>query len=316
MSDIIVSGSSSIIPPLVPPTAPTVSFLLDRTKQYLLTGQRESRNRLSNAVNAAETSLTFTFDLGRIASGARVCIDLEDMYVWTVAAQTAEVERGQFGSTADLHDAGSMVFVDPRYSNSEIFRALQNTFVALNGMGLWQMLSVDLTYDPSIDGYDLTGTSSSWIEEYQVLYDTGIRGNWRRVENFIVHQTMPTSDFPSARSITIFDGGVANRTIRVQYRAKFSPITALDNDVTALGLPYSALDLLPLGAAIRLTSGTEIRRNDITSQGDTKRPSEVPAGAALRSNLGLQGQFQSLLKAEVDNLSAQYPPLAHNIWNW
>lgn len=304
----------------VPITSPlsstrTVGSLIEETKQHLHTGARESRNKLSSAITSLDTNLNFTFDLARIGPGARISVDLEDMHVWSVASQSAVVERGQYGSMTDSHAANAMVFVDSRYTPAEIYRELSNVILSLPGLGVYQMLTVDLTFDASVNGYDLSGVTNL-LEIYAVYYDTGVRSEWRRVENYTYAPSLPATAFPSTNALFIYDGGIQNRTVRVQYRAKTFPITSLNDNVNLLGVPDSAIDLLPLGAAINLVAGTEIRRNDLTTQGDTRRPGEVPAGAALRSNLGLVDRFTKRLQQEVDNLYALYPPLQPRIWNW
>lgn len=310
MTDIVVDlGSPSLGSPAV------VSALIERTKQHLNTGGRETRNKLANSINSVEEGIILSFDPARVAPGSRLSIDLEDMHIWTSAGTSAVVQRGQYGSVQASHAAGATVFVDARYTPFEIFRELQNVLAALPGMGLYRMQTVDLTYSSALDGYDLTSVSN-FLEIYEVYYDTGLRSNWRKVENYTYAPDMPAGSFPSTRALFIFDGGIQNRTIRVKYRAKFTPIASINDDVTSLGLPASAVDLLPLGAAINLVAGSEIRRNDITTQGDTRRPSEVPAGAALRSNLGLSDRFNQRLRQEVDDLYAQYPPLQPRIWNF
>lgn len=304
-----------VVPSFVTPVVSS-SDLIERTKQYLHTGSRENRNRTTSALNDTETGVDVQYDLARIGPGARISVGLEDMYVWSAAGNSAEVERGQFGSVATSHSSGTMVFVDPRYSPSEIFRELQNTLTALPGLGVYRMLTVDLTFDPSVGGYDLTAVGDAFLEVYEIYYDTGVREEWRKVENWTFAPLMPTSSFPSSRVLFMYDGGVSNRTIRVKYRARFEPLLTLEDTADTLGLPSTSLDLLPLGAAVNLTTGTEIRRNDLTTQGDTRRPGEVPAGAALRSNLGLAQQFRDRVREEADNLFSVYPPLQPRIWNW
>ena len=82
---------------------------------------------------------------------------------------------------------------------------------------------------------------------------------------------------------------------------------ALSTNVSVTGLQPSATDLPPIGAAIRLMAGREIKRNFTESQGDTRRSTEVPPGAIAQSANGLARLRQTRIAAEAARLHALYP---------
>jgi len=55
------------------------------------------------------------------------------------------------------------------------------------------------------------------------------------------------------------------------------------------------LDIPSLGAAIELLQTTESRRTQISSQGDSRRPDEVP----VTSNSSIANQLQRMYKSRV-----------------
>jgi hypothetical protein len=84
--------------------------------------------------------------------------------------------------------------------------------------------------------------------------------------------------------------------IEFTYKAPFAMATSLDDDPVAdLGLSDSMLDIPALGAAIELLYTTESRRTQVTSQGDSRRPDEVP----VTSNSSIAAQLQRTYKARV-----------------
>jgi hypothetical protein len=84
--------------------------------------------------------------------------------------------------------------------------------------------------------------------------------------------------------------------IEFAYKAPFSQATSLDDDPIAdLGLSDSMLDIPALGAAVELLFTTESRRTQVSTQGDSRRPEEVP----VSSNSAIAGQLSRLYKARV-----------------
>jgi hypothetical protein len=107
----------------------TVSALINQTRNdYLRTGQPEVRNKLNGAISDSAETLTFSRPLNALSMGSRISIGLEDMHVWSVdgAALTADVDRGEYGTTAAAAADKAVVLVNPRYSDSQILRALNS----------------------------------------------------------------------------------------------------------------------------------------------------------------------------------------------
>ena len=76
----------------------------------------------------------------------------------------------------------------------------------------------------------------------------------------------------------------------------------LATDLSTTLLQPSAYDLPPLGAAINLMAGREIKRNFTDDQGDVRRAVEVPAGAVAASANGLKQKRQLRINTEKARL--------------
>lgn len=279
---------------------------IEETRRLLFTGAVGERNKLAVAVTGSSNTLSFTYPMGSIDRGVKLSIELEDLYVWDKSSQTATVDRAQFGSTISDHDAGTVVHVAPKFSNWEIFNAINQELNTLSSPanGLYAMAEFELTYNPVISGYDFPHTVSSI---YQVRYTTpGPTQEWFRSSDWEYTQSSG-SDFPSGNALFIRDG-YPNQTLVVKAKTSFTQLPAsLTTNLSLSGLPITAYDLLSIGAAYRLTTPREVRRNFNEVQGDTRRAGEVPPGANLGGSRELGRLRDARIREEASRLSIQYP---------
>jgi hypothetical protein len=289
----------------------TCADLIDESRRYLFSGQRELMNSLVNPQINTDTTFTFTYDVGSIREGSYLAIDLEIVYVWTVSAQnkTAVVQRGMLGSLPASHAAGSLVYVNSKFPAFSIFQAMNNDLDDLSAPnnGLYRVTSTQVTYNPAVQGYDL-GVTTDLIDVLSVRCQIpGPSKDWVPLNGFRVDHTANTTDFASGFSLTLFEGGSPGLPIRVTYSAPFTRFAALSDNFTVCGLPASAQDLPAMGAALRLVGFREIKRNFDESQGDTRRASEVPPNAQLAGYQALARERQRRINAEAGKLGSTYP---------
>lgn len=288
----------------------TAADWVTEAEQHLNSGSRESRNKLAVALtDTTGTTVSFTYGLGTIQEGSVIAVDLEVMHVWSVdpTGNTAVVERGQYGSTAATHLIGATVFVNPKWPKFAIFRALNQELQSLASAGLFKMTAVERTYSPVVSGYDLTGVTNLegiYAVEAKIV---GLTGDWVRIPHYDLRRDQNTTDFPSGFSLTLREGGMPGQAVRVLYKSRFTALSALTTDVSTTNLPSSAYDLPPLGAAARLVTPREVGRNDTSTQGDTRRAEEVPAGAVARSGAYLWQLRRDRLAEELTELRRLYP---------
>ncbi len=137
---------------------------------------------LSANIAAGATSLGVTDASGTILAslqpGQTLGIDLEVFFVLSITSSTVSVVPGYSGSTEAAHSSGALVRVNPRFSDFDISTAINDDLVDLSSAmnGLFQVQSVEITYNPSIAGYDLAGVTA--INEilsirYKVPYPIG-----------------------------------------------------------------------------------------------------------------------------------------------
>ncbi|HUR18891.1 MAG TPA: hypothetical protein VMZ51_08160 [Acidimicrobiales bacterium] len=290
------------------PSTYTTRQVVDDTRTHLLSGAREAQNKLVTGIDASVTSLMVTYPLGQIKAGSRISIGLEDMYVWAASATTVTVERGQFGTGAEAHNANDIITVNPKVSDAEIVREINNELADLSSPNnaLFRVATTDIVTSPTVVGYNLpTGLIDVLDIRWRAI---GPEKVWPTADHWEVVQSQSTTEFASGISLMLHDGVDPGASLRVVYKAVFTPTVVLTDVVpTVTGIPTTAVDILALGAAIRCIAGREVRRNFTDNQGDTRRAEEVPPGAILGSTRNLVAIRSQRIAAEATRLADLYP---------
>lgn len=289
----------------------TAAAWINETEQHLgIAGGK--LDKLAAAMSDTTTgSLTVTYGNQGIEEGSVITVDLEVMYVWAFNPTTkvATVERGFAGSTAATHLVSSLVFVNPVFTKFAIFTALNQELESAASAGLFKMSTVELTFLSSAAMYDLTSvTNIEGIYRVDARY-TELTDDWARIHRWTIARDQDTDDFPSGLALAVFDGGQPGQPVRVQYKSRFTALTSLASTKASTNLPSSAFDIPPLGAAARLVETREVPRNDIVSQGDSRRADEVPPGAVRSAAAGLWARRNTRLAEERTALLRRYPKL-------
>lgn len=286
----------------------TAANLIDRTVQNLLAGTVEERNKIASSLDASTTSVPIEYSLGSLREQTVFQVDSELMYIWEVntATKTLTVERGFGGTTAATHADGAIVTINPKFPRWQVLQALNDELSDLSSPmnGLFQMKTVDISYNGSDRQINLTGISSM-IDVYDVRWRY-LSDDYPVVRRYRLMRDMPTSDFASGFALTL-DEPVMSSTIRVIYKDAYAPFASEASTLESTGASSVLADLLVLGAQIRLIAGREVKRSFIESQGDTRRADEVPVGGMNASVTNLLRLRRDRIQAEAARLNRQYP---------
>lgn len=296
--------------------ATLASDLVERARNIVYSGQQPRADRLAGALTAVATTLTLTYAdaSSGVDRGTILAVDLElvRVWAWDSGTRTATVERAVNGTTAATHADLATVEIDPKFSRFHILQAINDDLVDLSAPanGLFRAVTVPFTYGSGVVGYDLTGaTSELGVLSVSHSVPGSTAKEWPAVpaNQWRAERDMDTSIFPSGFALFL-NYGYSDASYRVTYKAQFGALTTLaDNVQTVTGLPASANDLPPIGAAINLVFPREVKRNFTEAQGDTRRADEVPAGATTGSVSGLRQRRRERIGAERSRLEAQYP---------
>lgn len=287
----------------------TVGTVIDRTVRQLMSGTVEERNKITSAINATVTSVTFQYDLSGIRPGGVIQIDNELMYVWEISAgsKSVTVERGWNGTTAAAHAASSVATVDPKFPRAQILEAMNAELddLASPMNGLFQIKILELNYN----GTDLMvnlPTTDKIIDLISVSLRY-ISTDYIKVRRCRLIRDLPNDDFNTGYAIR-FDEQVRAGRMVIVYKSPFSNITTESQNIqNVTGLPTSCEDILIIGSQIRLVGPREIKRNFTESQGDTRRPDEVPSGSVGNSITNLLRMRRDRITSEAAKLMRQYP---------
>jgi hypothetical protein len=293
----------------------TTGDLISATERLLLSGDREQLNRLTTTIDADDMWIVFDFELDGIQPGAYVALDLEILYVWSVDVDTntALVQRGMVSSTAASHTAGTVAFVNPKFSKFDILNAIN---VELDDLSpeLFQVKAFDLTTLPVSHNYTVPDATILQVLEVAWL-PPGAEVRWARIPrtSFSVLRGMPLSGEGASTTgveLKIAPPGVPGRPMRVRYATSFDHLSDVTEDAHLVsGLATSSLDIPPLGAAARLMGVREAKRTFVEAEVDTRRANEVPPGATGRAAQLLYQQVASRIKSEAAALRQQWPAM-------
>lgn len=292
---------------------PTCADWINTTRRTIYGSDRQQLNVLPSGCSAFDSTVALQYQNDAVRGGAVISVGLEEMYVFAVdaAANTVTVFRGWQGSPVSAHPVGALVTVNPRFSDWEIFTALNDDLLDLSSPlnGLYQVRTEDLIAVSGRIGYDLPLTGFMSIINIQWRQPNTQSQEWTRVTDFEVAQDLPTDEFPSGAALFVNGAQpTAQQQIRVQYRAALTPLGNLIDDVEeTTGIPATATDIPPIGAALRIMSGRPVARANYTTQGDTRRATEVSTGDVVQAPARLQQLRQQRVAAEAARLSQQWP---------
>lgn len=293
----------------------TYQELVDETRDHLMTGQPDKVNVLDLDIDAltSSTLVQLRYALEGIDIGSRLSIGPEIMHVISksgnIPLSQATVIRAYMGSAPVAHTAGSLVRVNAQFSDWNIMKQINKCLLGLSGHGLYQIKPFEFTYVPAIAGYPIT--AADMIDVWRVSYTyPGPEKDWPilRKTDWTLNQHANTTDFPTGKQLVLHQGGYPGSLVRVSYKARFGTLVNLSDDVeTITGLPLTAHEIVPMGAAMRLLYGREIKRSFLNRQPEPRRQSEVPPGAALRSMSALVQAYYDTIDREVRVLHRHYP---------
>lgn len=307
---------------ITPAASETLEDLIQKTQRYLVSSQRDLAVQLATSYTAGSGIMTIQgVSAQSIAQGAILSIDLEVFYVLGITPTTGVVQviPGYQGSIETNHAAGTLVFIDPKFTYFDIAVAINDDLADLSSPdnGIFQIASSAITFNPTYSGYDLGSPTAvpalpaNFIDIVEIRYRIPTpTHNFPLLANYKVARNVNDPIFPSGNGLIIYESAYPGMPMYCTWFAPLGQFENLsDNVVTTTGLQPSAIDIPVLGAAIRLVEGREVKRNFIETQPDPRKAQEVPPGAVMNSVNGWVRRRNSRIDAEADRIRRQYPQL-------
>lgn len=275
-----------------------ISEAIRATRQHV--GQsKDSLNRLDGAIDDSTTSVTFEFATPLPTAGSvievRSSSTSELMYVWSVTSQTATVLRGHDGSTPASFADEDLVAINPVLSYADTYREIQRELEALPSEGLPQLTSTTVTYSYTNSAYD-TSAVSNLIRPLALEYAVGGRDHWDY--DLLEHPDL----------IRVKHYWTPDSAVTLHYATTFTAPTAYTQDLsTDLGVPATAQDVVPIGAAIRVFYAQEQLRGQANVQQHARASEDVAPGSGARSVALLQQWKATRLAHEQRRQRERFP---------
>lgn len=290
---------------------------IEGTRFRLMSGHQEQLNRLNSAYTASSETMVFDFDIAGIRPGTVLSIGTSTFHVWEISVnlKTATVQASWDGTTDQDHPAGSIVRVAPRFTDAHILRAINEDIFDLSSPsnGLFQVGTSELVYNSALVGYDLS-LAPNMISPIELRVENpGSFKEWNRIPShkYRVVKGAPTGPegFESGMALFLYDmyAGTTGNILHLTYRKGFNQLSNSFSSKLSTGMPASSWDLPPIGAAISLMAGREIKRSFVESQGDARRAAEVTAGTSTSSVRALIALRLQRITAEKQRLDGFHP---------
>jgi hypothetical protein len=271
-------------------------------------------------ISAEQTTFTVNYGLGNLRRGTYLAIDDEVMYVWDATSgsgttSSVTVQRGDKGTTPNAHLAGTIIQVNPYFTRYAVRQALQDEIRSWQPQ-VFRVKSIDLAGVDYVRGYDFGNTDMVFgVLSVKISPDLRIGmssdDNWADVRFRFDHAAEP-SMFPSGKSITVVNPmGMYDvpRTLRVTYTTPIDVDTTFSgsDQLGAMGVSSSEIDIPPFGAAWRLVSAREVRRTLTEAQGQVADLANIPAGYQIKAGGEFKQFRDSRLRDAAWRLRAVYP---------
>lgn len=271
---------------------------------------QEQVTSLTAGINTTAVSLTVS-DGSRVAQG-RAEIDDEIIYVESVSTNSVVLQpwgRGVDGSPAQSHVSGVKVTYNPLFPRHYVKRAINDTIMQI-GTRIPVLDTHTLTFNAARAAYSLPADTEGIV---QVSWsEPGAARRWLPARKFRFDKAANLTDFPTGKSIDLYDPIVPGRTVQVRYTKNPSLLVAASDDLTSdAGLPVSCRDVVVMGTCARLVSGIDISVLDPSSVQagffDERRQPGSASGVART----LYALFQTRLAEEEARFRAENPTAVH-----
>jgi len=275
----------------------TMQDLVADVRRRVYGSMTENVNLVQTSASAGQTSIQLELGVDGIQKGMLLASGLNVWFVKGVYStdNTVFVIPGYDNSPQSAVAEGDMVYVRPRMTDWYAFNALNDQLRSLSSpdSGLYKIGTWVADVDPTYQTYDVPAAAADMTNILRVRWRwPGTPDVWSDLAPRHYRWVYSTEQNRVRLLLSIPSG----TEIEFTYKAPFTLATGLDDDlVTDCGLSDTMVDIPVLGAAIELLLSTESRRTQVSTQGDSRRPEEVP----VSSNSAIAGQLMRQYKMRV-----------------
>lgn len=287
----------------------TMQDVVDDVRRRVYGSMTENVNLIQTSASAGQTSLQLELGVDGIQKGMLLSSGLNVWFVKGVYStdNTVFVIPGYDGSPQNAVNAGDMVYVRPRVTDWLVYNCVNDQLRAMSSPdnGLYKIGTWVAEVDPTYQTYDVPAEAANMTNLLRVRWRwPGTPDVWSDLAPRHYRWQYSTEQ----NLIRLFLSIPSGTEIEFTYKAPFTLATSLSDDlVTDCGLTETMLDIPSLGASVQLLYTTESRRTQVTTQGDSRRPEEVPVSANSAIAGQLQRQFKGRMQEEMTRLVTRIP---------
>jgi hypothetical protein len=287
----------------------TIQDMVNDVRRRVYGTMTENVNLFQASASAGQTSLQLELGVDGIQRGMLLSSGLNVWFVKGVYAvdNTVFVIPGYNGSPQNAVSAGDMLYIRPRMTDWFAFNSINDAIRSLSSpsTGLYKVGTWVADVDPTYQTYEVPAEAADMVNLARVRYRwPGTPDVWADLAPRH-YRWIYSADQNRVRLLISIPSGTE---IEFTYKAPFTPATALTDDPVAdCGLSDTMLDIPVLGAAIELLLTTESRRTQVQTQGDSRRPEEVPVSGNSAIASQLQREYRSRVQEEMTRLVTRLP---------
>ena len=287
----------------------TMQDVIADVRRRVYGSMTENVNLIQTSASAGQTSIQLELGVDGIQKGMLLSSGLNVWFVKGVYStdNTVFVIPGYDGSPQTAVNAGDMVYVRPRVTDWLVYNCVNDQLRAMSSPdnGLYKIGTWVAEVDPTYQTYDVPAEAANMTNLLRVRWRwPGTPDVWSDLAPRHYRWQYSTEQ----NLIRLFLSIPSGTEIEFTYKAPFTLATSLSDDlVTDCGLTETMLDIPSLGASVQLLYTTESRRTQVTTQGDSRRPEEVPVSANSANAGQLQRQFKGRMQEEMTRLVTRIP---------
>jgi len=287
----------------------TMRDLISDTRRQVFGALTDQMNVLATNYVAGATEVVLDMDINGITAGKTITLGLNVLYVrgMDAASKTVFVVPGYDNSPQEDCASGTFAYINPRVTDWYLFNQLNSEIkrMSASDSGLYRIASWESPADPTWQTYDVPPEAFGMTALLRVRYRLpGSTDVWFDIPS----RSYRTQFGDTGAIIRMLRSIPSGTTLQFFYKAPFVPAGAVVDDIeTVCGLTPTMQDIPVLGATFRLMRTTESQRNQITSQGDSRRPGEVASMSNLQTSQLIERDYEKRLREEAGRLLQRNP---------
>ena len=269
----------------------------------------EQINIASATVAAGATTIPMELDVAGIMPGTIISSGLNVWYVRSVngISNSVSVLPGYDNSPQQAIAQGDMIRIKPWATDWYLFCLYNDQMRMLSSStaGLYRVGSWITNVEPSYQTYEVPTAAQGMFNLLRVRYRRpGTPNVWTMVSPSSYNWQVT----PTGNRIQLLTNIPSGTNIEFTYKAPFAQASSLTNSVVNdCGLADTMADIPALGIAVMLLHTTDSRRNQIFTQGDTRRAGEVNPQVNLSSASAFERDYNARIQDEYARLIQRNP---------